>query len=161
MLTLRLTGRMLPFASSWNTALQAALKDSGFNVRVRGQGSLPCLSASEISGSGNYRFQLQKLRIVLRKKTKLDSSSQTDLQNLCQRLKKKIKWHLGPFICHTISWVLLLYAQDFPGGSDDKASVYNAGDPGSIPGWQRSPGEGNGNSLQHPCLENPMDRRAW
>ena len=49
----------------------------------------------------------------------------------------------------------------FPGGSDGKASVYNAGDPGSIPGLGRSPGEGNGNPLQYYCLENPMDRGAW
>ena len=48
-----------------------------------------------------------------------------------------------------------------PGGSDDKASVNNAGDPGSIPGLGRSPGEGNGNPLQDYCLENPMDRGAW
>ena len=44
---------------------------------------------------------------------------------------------------------------------DGKASAYNAGDPGSIPGLGRSPGEGNGNPLQYPCLENPMDREAW
>ena len=50
---------------------------------------------------------------------------------------------------------------DFPGGSDSKASAYNAGDPGSIPGSGRSPGEGNGNPLQYSCLENPMDREAW
>ena len=37
----------------------------------------------------------------------------------------------------------------------------NAGDPGSIPGWGRSPGEGNGNTLQYSCLENPMDRGGW
>ena len=49
----------------------------------------------------------------------------------------------------------------FPGGSDGKASVYNAGDPGLIPGWGRSPGEGNGNPLQYSCLENPMDGVAW
>ena len=36
---------------------------------------------------------------------------------------------------------------NFPGGSDGKASAYNAGDPGSIPGLGRSPGEGNGNPL--------------
>ena len=47
---------------------------------------------------------------------------------------------------------------NFPGGSDGKASAYNAGDPGSIPGLERSPGEGNGNPLQYSCLENPMDR---
>ena len=45
----------------------------------------------------------------------------------------------------------------FPGGSDSKASACNAGDPGSIPGSGRSPGEGNGNPLQHSCLENPME----
>ena len=50
---------------------------------------------------------------------------------------------------------------DFPGGSDGKASAYKAGDPGSIPGLGRSPGEGNGNPLQYSCLENPMDREAW
>ena len=49
----------------------------------------------------------------------------------------------------------------FPGGSDGKASVYNAGDLGSIPGLGRSPGEGNGNPLQDYCLENPIDRGAW
>ena len=42
-------------------------------------------------------------------------------------------------------------------GSDGKASAYNAGDPGSIPGSGRSLGEGNGNPLQYSCLENPMD----
>ena len=48
-----------------------------------------------------------------------------------------------------------------PGGSEGKASVYNAGDPGSIPGSGSSSGEGNGNPLQYSCLENPMDRGAW
>ena len=51
--------------------------------------------------------------------------------------------------------------EDFPDGSDGKASVYNAGDLGLIPGSGRSPGEGNGNPLQYYCLENPMDRGAW
>ena len=55
----------------------------------------------------------------------------------------------------------LLIIYDFPGGSDGKASVYNAGEPGLIPGSGRSPAEGNGNPLQYYCLENPMDRGAW
>ena len=42
-----------------------------------------------------------------------------------------------------------------------KASAYNAGDQGSIPGLGRSPGEGNGNPLQYSCLENSMDREGW
>ena len=49
----------------------------------------------------------------------------------------------------------------FPGGSDGKVSVCNAGDPGSIPRLRRSPGEGNGNPLQYACLENPMDGGTW
>ena len=49
----------------------------------------------------------------------------------------------------------------FSGDSDGKASAYNAGDPGSIPGSGKSPGEGNGNPFQYSCLENPMDRGAW
>ena len=53
------------------------------------------------------------------------------------------------------------YYSVFPGGSDGKVSVYNAGDLGLIPGLGRSPGEGNGNPLQYYCLENPMDRRDW
>ena len=50
---------------------------------------------------------------------------------------------------------------DFPGGSEGKASAYNARDLGSIPGSGRCPGEGNGKLLQYSCLENPMDREAW
>ena len=48
-----------------------------------------------------------------------------------------------------------------PDISDGKESACNAGDLGSIPGSERSPGEGNGNPLQYSCLENPMDRGAW
>ena len=50
---------------------------------------------------------------------------------------------------------------DFPRGSDGKASAYNAGDLGSIPGSERSPREGNGDPLKYSCLENPMDGGAW
>ena len=49
----------------------------------------------------------------------------------------------------------------FPGGSDGEGSACSAGDPGSIPGSGRSPGEGNGYPLQYFCLENPMHRGAW
>ena len=59
--------------------------------------------------------------------------------------------------CH----LLLSFLWGFPGGSDSKESDYNWGDPVSMPGSARSPGEGNGNPLQYSCLENPMDREAW
>ena len=49
----------------------------------------------------------------------------------------------------------------FPCSSVGKESACSAGDPGSFPGLGRSPGEGNGNSLQYSCLENPMERGVW
>ena len=55
----------------------------------------------------------------------------------------------------------ICFDANFPGGSDGKASAYNEGDLGSIPGSGRPPGEGNGNPLQYSCLENPMDGGAW
>ena len=66
-----------------------------------------------------------------------------------------------------------LHGQEFPdsasgrgfsGVSVGKEPAYSAGDArdtGSIPGSERSPGEGSGNPLQFSCLENPMDRGAW
>ena len=44
-----------------------------------------------------------------------------------------------------------------PGGSDSKESACNVGNPGSVSGLGRSPGEGNDNPLQYSGLENPMD----
>ena len=56
------------------------------------------------------------------------------------------------------SSTMLLATMGFPSGSEGKASACNAGDPGSIPGSGRSPGERIGNPLQYSCLENPVDR---
>ena len=72
-------------------------------------------------------------------------------------------------LCVTYTWFFLLSGlfisttpkNAFPGGSDGKESTHEAGDLGSIPGSERSPGEGNGNPLQYSCLENLMDRGAW
>ena len=57
-----------------------------------------------------------------------------------------------------------MYVWASPGGSVVKNPPANAGDArdmGSIPGFRRSPGVGNGNPLQCSCLENSMDRGAW
>ena len=51
----------------------------------------------------------------------------------------------------------ILFTVGFSGGSEGKASAYNVGDAGLIPGSGRSTGEGNGNPLKYSCLENPMD----
>ena len=69
----------------------------------------------------------------------------------------------GSNLC-ALNWQWILYLSttpDFPHSSVGKESTCNAGDPGSVPGLGRSPGEGNGNPLQYSCLENPMDRGAW
>ena len=69
------------------------------------------------------------------------------LENFCNRVR--------------ITWKPQLIAIYDTPNSDVKASACNAGDPGSIPGLGRSPGEGNGNPLQYSCLENPVEREAW
>ena len=51
--------------------------------------------------------------------------------------------------------------EGIPGGSVVKNPPANEEDIGSVPGLRRSPGEGNGNSLQYSCLGNPMDGEAW
>ena len=66
---------------------------------------------------------------------------------------------LGLHTMTSFSFKYLL--KGFPGGSDGKEFTCNAGDPGSILGSGRSPGEGNGNQLQCCCLQNSMDRGAW
>ena len=60
-----------------------------------------------------------------------------------------------------VSILLFFDAASDPLHGQVKNTPANAGDMGSIPGWRRSPGEGNGNVLQYSCWENPMDREAW
>ena len=66
-------------------------------------------------------------------------------------------WNLPPLNIFSINIIFI----DFPGVSDGKVSAYNAGDPGSVPGLGRSPGEEKGNPLQYSCLENPMVGGTW
>ena len=65
-----------------------------------------------------------------------------------------------PFLVYQLYSFKSYFSRDFPGGSDGKASAYNVGDWGSIPGSGRSPGEGSGHPLHYSCLENPMDGGA-
>ena len=64
------------------------------------------------------------------------------------------------FLTSTQVILLLLLYLGFPGGSDSKESVHNAGDVGSIHGLGKSPGGGYGNTLQYSCLENPHGQRS-
>ena len=79
-----------------------------------------------------------------------------------------IQWDLLLSFYSVAQWFMtapivvgLKTVQGFPHNSVGRKSACSAGDPGSIPGSGRSPGEGNGNPLRYPCLENPMDRGAW
>ena len=84
------------------------------------------------------------------------------ISKTCFIWQKNILTEKKTYLC-LLSWFSSTWPiiGDFPGGLDCKASVYNVGDLGSIPGSGRSPGEGNGNPLQYYCLENPKDRGAW
>ena len=94
---------------------------------------------------------------VIREDREVDEQVLLYMLSLIVRRTGNIKNSLGHknnftyFICLSLG---------FPGGLDGKASTYNEGDLGSIPGSGRSPEEGNGNPLQYSCLENPMDRGA-
>ena len=70
-------------------------------------------------------------------------------------MEKLMIWALGKMhLMDSVFW-------GFPGGSDSKESAYYVGDPDSIPGLGRSPGEGNGNPFQYSCLEISRERGAW
>ena len=66
----------------------------------------------------------------------------------------------GHLTCHNFG-CLLSPSMGLPGGSDDKESACNAGDLSLMPGWGRSPGEGNDYPLQYSGPENSMDREVW
>ena len=65
------------------------------------------------------------------------------------------------FLSMVMNDAYFIELRSFPSGSDGKISACNAGDLGLIPELGRSPREGNGNPLQYPCLETPVDRGAW
>ena len=61
---------------------------------------------------------------------------------------------------HSFLWLSSI-PLGFPGDSVVKNTPANAGDVSSVPGLERSPGEGRANPLQHSYLGNPMGRGAW
>ena len=66
------------------------------------------------------------------------------------------------FVCFCCDCLFaLMRSLGLPWWFSDKESACSAGDLGSIPGSERSPGEGNGNPLEYSCLENSMDGGAW
>ena len=89
------------------------------------------------------------------------------------RDKKEKAWNNYKRYGKTYFWMIKIvfcfyhppcYLLGFPGNTvveNPSANAGDAGNTGSIPGLGRSPGVGNGNPLQYPCAENPMDRGAW
>ena len=72
-----------------------------------------------------------------------------------------IIWNIKKVIIgESYGFFSFFFCMAFSGDSDGKESICNVGDKGSIPGLGRSPAEGNGNTFQHFCLENFMDRVA-
>ena len=86
-----------------------------------------------------------------------------DGADLCSRRLETRKIQCPELTLFLLSSLLPMppIGQGFPGGSDGRASAYNVGDPGLIPGSGRSSGEGNGNPLQYSWLENPMGGGVW
>ena len=64
-------------------------------------------------------------------------------------------WHIIMMILTNGASQVMLMVKNLPDNSGDIRDM------GSISGWGRFPGEGNGKPLQCSCLENPMDRGAW
>ena len=69
--------------------------------------------------------------------------------------------HPSPHAFSLSQHATLNTSMGFPGGSDGKEFAFSAEDPGSIPGWGRSPGREHGNPLQYSCLEYLTDGGAW
>ena len=130
--------------------------------------SLVCMPSSGIAGSygGSISTFLRNLHTVLhcgytslhfhRQCTRVPFSPHS-LQHLLlvgfwiAAILTGLKWYLI---------VVLIFISGLPCGLEVKASTSNEGDPGSIPGLGRSPGEGNGTPLQYSCLENPHGQRS-
>ena len=78
---------------------------------------------------------------------------------------ERLHFHFFDSSCPFNYCLFLLFLEELPALFNLllclQASAWNAGDPGSIPGSGRSPGEGNGNPLQYSCLENPMEGGTW
>ena len=91
--------------------------------------------------------EVRKVRKVLKKNVRPADGYENNSRNI--------------WILEKCYWIIYLQKLGLAGGSEVKASAWNAGDPGSIPGSGRSPGEGNGNPLQYSGLENPMEGGAW
>ena len=84
----------------------------------------------------------------------------TRMQNGAVTLEYRLTVSLKSQHIHPM-WLCNHITLSLTGGLEDKESACNTGDWDSIPVTGRSPGEGNGYTLQYSCLDNPIDRGAW
>ena len=103
---------------------------------------------SKVTAGGNFSLEIKRCLLLERKA----------IINLESVLKSRHYFASKDLYSQSYGFSIAL---GFPGGLDGKESAYSVGDLGLIPGPGRSPGEGNGNTLQYSCLENLMDRGAW
>ena len=148
MVVVQLLSRVQLFATPWTTACQASLS---FTIS---QSLLKLMSIESMMPSNHLILCLPLLLLPSVFPSIRIFSSESALHI---RWPKYWSFSLSISPSNEYSWLIL----DFPGGSDGKASAYNAGGPGSIPASGRSPGEGNGDPLQCSCLQNPTDRGPW
>ena len=118
--------------------------------------SFPCLQ------SHPFHWMNRKVRVTLQAHVKCGRAF-LSLQDYTQQLfqSEDFMWKLYKHYCRVYLLQQLMVLWGFPSSSNGKACDCNTGDQGSTPGSGRSPGEGNGNPCQYPCLENPMDKGAW
>ena len=95
----------------------------------------------------------------------LTKSSNVEVRSISHHCGSKVIFHLLPELLALFSpfhnWLSVLLPKGLPWWLSGKESTCKVGDVGSIPGLGRAPGGGNGNPVQHSCLENPLDRGAW
>ena len=115
------------------------------------------MKVKEESGKLDLKLNIQKIKIMA-------SGPITSWQIDRETMKTVRDFIFGGSKMQMVTAVMKLKdacSLGFPGGSDGKVYVCNAGDLGSILGLGRFPAKGNGKLLQYSCLENPMDGGAW
>ena len=137
--------------------LNAGLDEAQAGIKIARRNINNFRYADDITLMAETKEELKSLLMKVR-----EESGKVGLKFNIQKTKIMVSgpitsWEIDGETMETVPDFIL---RGFPGVSDGKASACNVGDPGSIPGSGRSPGEGNGNPLQHSCLENPMDGGA-
>ena len=144
--------------TSWTAAHQASLSSTISWSLLKFMSTESVMLSNHLILCCPFTFNLSRHQALFQWVNSLDQMAKVLSFNFFISSSDEYSW----LISFRTDWFEYTQANfQFSGSLDGKASAYNAGDPGSIPGLDRSPGEGNGNPLQYLCLENPMDLGAW